>query len=72
VLPYLAMSLLYKRSNWLWYWLIRAQWTAAIWRPLVEATRRRHVKFRRRLAQRLATSDRSDPCRSGSVVSAGV
>lgn len=50
VLPYLAMSYLYKRSNRFWHLLIRRQWTAAAWRPLVDWTRRRHVRFRRRLA----------------------
>jgi radical SAM superfamily enzyme YgiQ (UPF0313 family) len=46
---YLAMSYLYKRSNWLWHLLIQQQLTARAWRPLVEATRRRHVRYRRRL-----------------------
>jgi radical SAM superfamily enzyme YgiQ (UPF0313 family) len=50
VMPYLAMSYLYKRSNRLWRLLIRQRLTATVWRPLVEWTRRRHVKFRRRLA----------------------
>ena len=52
VAPYLAMSLLYKRANPLWAFLIRHRLVAAAWRPLVEATRRRHVGFRRRLAAR--------------------
>lgn len=52
VLPYLAMSYLYKRSNRAWHWLIRKRLTATVWRPLVEWTRRRHVRFRRRLAAR--------------------
>ena len=30
VLPYLAMSYLYKRSNRLWHWLIRHRLTARI------------------------------------------
>jgi radical SAM superfamily enzyme YgiQ (UPF0313 family) len=51
VLPYLAMSYLYKRSNRIWHFLIRFRLTAFVWRPLVELTRRRHLKFRRRLAQ---------------------
>lgn len=49
--PYLAMSVLYKRANPLWRLLIRHRLTALAWRPLVEATRRRHVRFRRRLAE---------------------
>ena len=50
--PYLAMSYLYKRSNRLWPFLIRHRLTHRIWRPLVEVSRRRHVRFRRRLAAR--------------------
>src|SRR5438552_1560831 len=55
VLPYLAMSYLYKRSNRLWHLLIRHQLTAKAWRPLVEWTRRRHVKFRARLGETMLT-----------------
>lgn len=51
VLPYLAMSYLYKRSNRIWHQLIQHQLTAATWRPLVEWTRRRHVRYRRQLAE---------------------
>ena len=47
---YLAMSYLYKRSNRFWRLLIRNHLVHAAWRPLVELTRRRHVKFRKRLA----------------------
>ena len=54
VLPYLAMSYLYKRSNRIWHFLIRYRLTAFVWRPLVELTRLRHLKFRRRLAERNA------------------
>ncbi|OYP36078.1 B12-binding domain-containing radical SAM protein [Rhodopirellula sp. MGV] len=65
---YLAMSYLYKRSNRFWHLLIKHRWTARVWRPLVELTRRRHVKFRKRLAQQTT----SDPARSSTLVSAGV
>lgn len=66
VLPYLAMSYLYKRSNRFWHLLIKHRLTAAVWRPLVEGTRRRHVRFRKRLeAARAARTP-------GAVVSAGV
>ena len=51
VLPYLAMSYLYKKSNWYWHFLIRHRMTASAWKLLVESTRRRHLKFRRRLGQ---------------------
>jgi len=50
--PYLAMSYLYKRSNLFWHLLIRNRLTARVWRPVVEATRRRHIRFRRELAGR--------------------
>ena len=53
VAPYLAMSYLYKRSNRLWHQLIKRRMTARVWHVLVEATRRRHLKFRRRLAEQL-------------------
>ena len=67
--PYLAMSYLYKRSNRLWHFLIRHRLTATVWRPLVEWTRRRHLRFRQRLATDIAVSPGAD---LGSVVSAGV
>jgi radical SAM superfamily enzyme YgiQ (UPF0313 family) len=50
--PYVAMSYLYKKSNRFWHQLIRRQLTGLAWRPLVELTRRRHLRFRKRLAQR--------------------
>jgi len=46
---YLAMSALYKRSNPLWRHLIEHRSTHAVWAPLVEASRRRQVAFRKRL-----------------------
>jgi radical SAM superfamily enzyme YgiQ (UPF0313 family) len=48
--PYLAMSYLYKRSNRFWRLLIKHHLVNAIWRPLVELTRQRHVRFRKELA----------------------
>lgn len=66
VLPYMAMSYLYKRSNRIWHQLIRYKITAMIWKPLVELTRRRHLKFRKRLAGRTTASGLN------SVISAGV
>src|SRR5215510_5317991 len=68
--PYLAMSYLYKRSNRFWRFLIRHELTSAVWRPLVELSRRRHLVFREELAARV-----SPPCAprcSLAVVSAGV
>ncbi len=67
VLPYLAMSLLYKKSNLVWHWLIKYKLVHTVWSPLVELTRRRHVKFRKRLARQPG-----DSARASSVVSAGV
>jgi len=71
VMPYLAMSYLYKRSNLFWHFLIKYQITHAVWRPLVELTRRRHVRFRKRLATR-DTICEHEAIRSSAVVSAGV
>jgi radical SAM superfamily enzyme YgiQ (UPF0313 family) len=68
VLPYLAMSYLYKRSNLFWHVLIRSNSTAAVWRPLVELTRRRHLRFRHQLARGKTKARR----RPGNLVSAGV
>jgi radical SAM superfamily enzyme YgiQ (UPF0313 family) len=63
---YLAMSYLYKRSNRYWHQLIRHNLTAVAWRPLVEWTRRRHLKFRRELEERGSVES------AGVVVAAGV
>jgi radical SAM superfamily enzyme YgiQ (UPF0313 family) len=63
---YLAMSYLYKRSNRLWRLLIQHHLVHAVWRPLVELTRLRHVRFRRELARRAL------PGRAAVVVTAGV
>jgi radical SAM superfamily enzyme YgiQ (UPF0313 family) len=65
--PYLAMSYLYKRSNRFWRLLIKYHMVHAVWSPLVEMTRLRHVRFREELAKK------SLPGRSAlNVVSAGV
>jgi radical SAM superfamily enzyme YgiQ (UPF0313 family) len=48
---YLAMSYLYKKSNWLWPFLIRHRLTARAWRPLIEISRWRHGHQRKRLAR---------------------
>jgi len=69
VLPYLAMSYLYKRSNYLWYFLIRYRLTGCVWRPLVDWTRRRHLRFRQGLE---AATQEASPGRASSVVAAGV
>jgi radical SAM superfamily enzyme YgiQ (UPF0313 family) len=46
---YLAMSYLYKRSNRFWRMLIKHHLVHAVWWPLVELARVRHVRFRRSL-----------------------
>jgi len=65
---YLAMSYLYKRSNRIWHWLIRRRLTALVWRPLIELSRRRHLRFRKRLAASLEKA----PAETRNIVSAGV
>jgi radical SAM superfamily enzyme YgiQ (UPF0313 family) len=67
VAPYLAMSYLYKRSNRFWRFLIKYHLVHAVWRPLVELTRLRHLRFREEL---LATETPSRA--AANVVSAGV
>jgi radical SAM superfamily enzyme YgiQ (UPF0313 family) len=67
VAPYLAMSYLYKRSNRFWRLLIKYHLVHAVWSPLVELTRLRHVRFRKRLAAR----ERSARA-GGNIVAAGV
>jgi hypothetical protein len=62
---YLAMSLLYKRANWLWPFLIRHRLVARFWRPLVGLTRWRHLRFRAALAARGTAGSR----RAATVVS---
>ncbi len=67
VSPYLAMSYLYKRSNRFWHLLIKHDLVNPVWKPLVEITRWRHVRYRRQLAAReLAVAA------PGQVISAGV
>jgi len=56
VAPYLAMSYLYKRSNRLWHFLIRHHLVHTVWRPLVELTRLRHLRFRTRLESQPAST----------------
>jgi radical SAM superfamily enzyme YgiQ (UPF0313 family) len=63
VLPYLGMALLYKRSNWLWRLLIRFRLTHAVWAPLVELTRLRHLRYRARLARDQAPARLVSPLR---------
>jgi radical SAM superfamily enzyme YgiQ (UPF0313 family) len=46
---YMAGSYLYKRSNRLWSLLIRKRLVHRAWKPLVELSRRRHLRFRKRL-----------------------
>jgi radical SAM superfamily enzyme YgiQ (UPF0313 family) len=63
---YLAMSYLYKRSNRFWHLLIKHDLVNPVWKPLVEMTRWRQVRYRRRLAN----AERA--AAPGQVVSAGV
>jgi radical SAM superfamily enzyme YgiQ (UPF0313 family) len=65
---YLAMSYLYKRSNLFWHLLIRRRLTTKVWRPLVELTRQRHLRFRRQLASDALPQQ----CAPSVVVSPGV
>jgi radical SAM superfamily enzyme YgiQ (UPF0313 family) len=66
---YLAMSYLYKRCNRLWPILIRHNLTGRVWRPLIELSRLRQLRFRRRLEVGVASGAATRP---GMVVAAGV
>lgn len=70
IVPYLAMSYLYKKSNWMWRWLIKSRLTHIVWRPLVSVTRWRHLAFRKQLARRPARSQ--EGAFGINIVSAGV
>jgi len=70
VAAYMAMSYLYKRSNLLWHLLIKYRLTARVWRPLVELTRRRHLRFRRRLEIEDEIDNLVTPGHGGAVASA--
>jgi len=73
VAAYLAMSYLYKRSNRFWHLLIRHRLTAAVWGPLIEHSRRRHLRFREQLQARIESSDsESHSHRASQYLSAGV
>jgi hypothetical protein len=61
------MSYLYKRSNRFWHLLIKHDLVNPVWKPLVEMTRWRHVRYRRHLAEQPSL-----PATAGQVVSAGV
>jgi hypothetical protein len=60
------MSYLYKRSNRFWHLLIKHDLVNPVWKPLVEMTRWRHVRYRKQLAREAFTAA------PGQVVSAGV
>jgi radical SAM superfamily enzyme YgiQ (UPF0313 family) len=68
---YLAGMYLYKRSNRLWPFLIRHNLTARMWRPLIELSRRRHLRFRKNLAVGDRTIPQLPDC-FGNVVAPGV
>ena len=77
VLPYIAMSLLYKKSNRFWHFLIKHRLVHKVWRPLVTWNQIRHRQFRRRLALRPIPGEATSPIslaplRAATVVSAGV
>ena len=65
---YLAMSYLYKRSNRFWHLLIRHRQTHNVWGPLIELSRRRHLRLRKRLE----TMDAGGNVRASQFVRSGV
>ncbi len=69
---YLAMSYLYKRSNFLWHLLIQNDLVHTVWTPLVELSRLRHLQFRQQLARRPIDAAGAVAPRASAVVYAGV
>jgi len=69
---YLAGCYLYKRSNRLWHFLIKHQLVRRVWWPLVEITRRRHVKFRRQLARQVPEPSPEPGRERAGLIPAGV
>jgi hypothetical protein len=61
------MSYLYKRSNRFWHVLIKHDMVHAVWQPLVEVTRLRHLRFRERLERQSSPAGAS-----GAVMAPGV
>jgi len=59
VAPYLAMSILYKKCNPLWAFLIKHRLVSAAWRPLVALSRLRQLRLRREL-ERSSTPEAND------------
>ncbi len=57
VLPYLAMSFLYKRSNRVWRFLIKRRLVHAVWGPFVQWARLRRFLLSRTLAARTRAFD---------------
>jgi hypothetical protein len=72
VLPYLVMNYLYKRSNRFWRLLIKHRLTAAVWRPLLDRSRRRHLRLRPRLAATSLSDEHPGTAHASHCVSAGV
>jgi len=72
VLPYLAMSYLYKRSNRFWHQLIKHRLTAKVWRPLIEHSRRRHLQLRPKLEALSLVDESIGAARASQCVSPGV
>jgi radical SAM superfamily enzyme YgiQ (UPF0313 family) len=73
VVAYLAMSYLYKRSNRFWHLLIKHRLTGAVWRPLIEHSRQRHLKLRSKLESIDAHAEtQAKPSRASQYVSSGV
>lgn len=72
VLPYLAMSFLYKRSNRFWHLLIKHRLVHKVWSPLVNWTRLRQLHYRKHLAARALSTGEHAPASLRNVVSAGV
>ena len=55
-IAYMGSAILYRKSNWLWHFLIKNNLTNTVWDPLVELNRRRHLSYRKHLHNELEDS----------------
>jgi radical SAM superfamily enzyme YgiQ (UPF0313 family) len=62
---YLAMSFLYKKTNFLWPFIIRQKMTHSLWRPMIQIARNRHLRFRQRYIHNLSVPTLSPPVPPG-------
>lgn len=69
---YMAGAYLYKKCNWIWPWLIRYRCVGYAWRPLIELSRWRHVRWRKNAGGNIAGQSSAQTNIRGALIEAGV